>query len=771
MPARLTRRAFLALGAVALGAVGGLAGIASATPSRDRPGDQRVTLAGLTLQITADPWQLSLLSPDGRTLWTEAPDQPLGFKTADGQLRRAQRLASFNIPSSDVVQLVAETDDPAGSSISIEVRALLPSALRITIIPDTAAPIASLQGSFVSSPAEHFVGFGERFDSVDQRGRIVETWADDRRVAGYGPSTYAPIPLLISSRGHAFALERYERSRFDLAASKPDRWSWQQDAPVASILVTYGPTLKDLVQRNAMLTGMPPLPPIWLFGVWKTSVGGQDKVIAEMQRLRDLQVPVSAVFSFDAVDSDANLGWPSVTFAGREAGPYPDPRGYTETLHGLGFKVLNYFTADFHTDRPNFQEPAMHGFLVRQQDGRDYIHPNFQVGWLDYTDPDASVWWRASWQRALNTLGYDGGMLDLGELIPADAAMADGTSGLQTHNRYPLLYAASAWHSANSVRPNGDFAILLRSGALGAQRVQSAQWNGDAVMRWEGPDGLQSMLPAGLSYGLSGFPYWHAEVAGYVQADLSHDQERELWLRWLQLATWTSLLRDHLGDQPRSPIDVWLDEGTLGAFRQAARVHASLVPYLYSLAVEATETGAPLMRHLALEVPDDPRAWDASQDQSYFLGPNFLVAPVVSPGATSRTVYLPQGEWIDYWRGTIYTGGQEVTVPAPLEGSGPPVFARAGAIIPMAPQYDSLVPADPASGVTTWNGDLVVRVMPSGPAGSHESSFTLYDGTLLHWTGSALEVSSNPASRQIELRTPDGRVVVQQVSTPTATIA
>lgn len=770
MSRAMTRRAFLAFGAVAVGAVGGLAAIAGAASSRDRPGDQRIALGGLTLLVSSDPWQLTLLGPDGQTLWQEAPDQTLAYRTVDGQVRRAQRLASYNLVSTDVVQLAAETDDPAGGAISIEVRRLLAGALRITLVPETPAAIAGLQGGFVAAPDEHFVGLGERFNGVDQRGRIADVWAEDRRIAGYGSSTYAPIPLLLSSHGHGFALERYERSTFDLAATRPDRWSWQQDAPTVSMVVTYGPTLKDLVQRNAQLFGLPPLPPMWLFGVWKTSVGGQSVVIAEMQKLRDLHVPVSAVFSYDAVDSDADLGWPSVAFAGREAGPYPDPRGYTDSLHGLGLKVLNYMTADFHTDRANFREPASHGFLVHRQDGRDYIHPDFQVGWLDYTDADATVWWRASWNRALNTLGYDGGMLDLGELIPVDAAMADGTTGLQAHNRYPLLYAASAWQSAASVRPNGDFALLLRSGAAGAQRFQSAQWNGDAVMHWQGPDGLQSMVPAGLSFGLSGFPYWHSEVAGYLQADLTHDQERELWLRWLQLASWTSLLRDHLGEHPRAPIDVWLDDGTLEAFREAAQVHASLVPYLYSLAAEASQTGLPIMRYLPLEVPDDPLAWQ--QEQSYFLGPTFLVAPVVEAGATSRTVYLPPGEWVDYWRGTMYSGGQEVTVPAPLDGNGPPVFARAGALIPLAPAYDSLVPADPASGVTTWNGDLIVRVMPSGPASaSRESTFTLYDGTELHWTGTALQVDANAIPRSIELRTPDGRVVVQQVTGASATIA
>jgi alpha-glucosidase len=487
-----------------------------------------------------------------------------------------------------------------------------------------------------------------------------------------------------------------------------------------------------------------------------------------MRRLRTLKVPVSAVFAFDAVDFDANIGWPYVTFAGRQAGPYPDPAGFTDTLHRLGLKALNYFTADFHVDRPNYQEPAGHGFLVQHPDGRVYVHPDFQVAWLDLADPDAVAWWTASWHRALADLGYDGGMLDLGELIPADAVLGDGSTGLQSHNRYPLLYARAAWQSASSVRPDGDFVLLLRSGAIGAQRYQSGQWNGDAVMHWQGPDGLQSMVPAGVSFGLSGFPYWHAEVAGYVQADLSHDQERELWLRWLQLAAWTSLLRDHLGDHQRAPIDVWLDEGTVEAFSFAARVHASLLPYLYSLAVEASQTGMPLLRHMALEAPDDPRAW--SEDQSFFLGPTFLVAPVVEAGASQRTLYLPPGEWVDYWRGTVYEGGREVTVPAPLDSrSGPPVFARAGAIVPLAPEYDTLVPAA-APDVRVYTGDLVVRVMPNGRSGPREASFTLYDGTQLHWNGQRLDISDNPRPRGVELRTPDGTHVQQQVDGPTATL-
>lgn len=747
----LSRRAFIG---VLGGVLAGAATTSGAVFSRP-PEDQRINLGELTLLVASDPWRLSLLGPTGDLVWSEAPDEPLGVRLRSGQVLRARRLLSFSRAGDGAAQLVAETDDPR-YPLAVEARGLGPRRFRLVVTPDAPAEgIEAVVGAVLAADDEHFVGFGERFTGVDQRGQTIDTWAEDRRLAGYGSSTYAPLPYLLSSRGHAFLLERFERSVFDLTATRADRWAWEQQAPAASIIVSYGPSLRDLIAQNPA----PPLPPVWAFGVTKTAVGGQADVLAEAQRLRELDIPVTSIFSFDAVDSDANLGWPTVTYSGRHAGPYPDAAEFTADLHRLGFKALNYLTADFHVDRSNYAEPASHGFLVKQADGRPYVHPDFQESWLDFSDPDAVAWWRIGWQRALVDLGWDGGMLDLGELIPPDAVLADGSSGAAAHNRYPLLYARAAWESASSIRPDGDFALLVRSGALGAQQYQSLQWPGDAVMRWEGPDGLQSIIPAALSFGLSGFPYFHAEVAGYVQAGLGPERERELWLRWLQLATWTCALRDHYGDHFSQPIDAWLDAQTLAAWRDAARVHNALVPYLYSVAAEAPRTGLPVMRFRALETPDDPHAW--SDDQSYFLGPLILVAPVVEPGATAQSVYLPAGEWADYWTDTVYSGGQAHSVDAPLSGGRAPAFVRAGAILPLAPAsgFDTLAPSA-SPGVRTYSGDLVVRVMPGQTSGS---GFSLYDGTRLDWDGGSLSVTANARPRTIELRLPGGASVSQRV--------
>jgi alpha-D-xyloside xylohydrolase len=640
------------------------------------PAPQRLPLGDLSLEVKADPWQMRLLAPTGATLWEEAPGAGAGYQASSGEWHHARVLRSVRPLAEGGFRITAGSDDPGGRSIVIEARALTPRSARFTVIPGPGSEVRAVREEFITPADERFVGFGERFTGINQRGKLVDVWAEDRVLAGHGESTYAAIPLLLSSYGHSVLLERSEWAQFDLAASQPDRWAWTQRAEQASVVVSYGPGLKDLVQRHAEITGLPPLPPIWAFGVIKTVTGGQEKVLAEVRRLRELEIPVSAVYAYDTVDHEANIGWPYVNYAGRSAGRYPDPAKFTAELHRQGIKALTYFKADFHLDRHGWETPMERGFLVKGSNGGPLVHDRFPVTWLDFTNTGAVTWWKNLWQRALVDLGFDGGMLDVGEMLPASAILADGSSGLQTHNRYPLLYAQHAWEHASSLRPDGDFLLFARSGFAGAQKYQSLQWPGDPTMQWEAPAGLRSLVPAALSFGLSGFPYWHPEVGGYIQQNLPREEERELWLRWLQLATWTSTLRDQYGDYPTAPMDMWLDERNTKAFREAAEIHSALAPYLYSLAIEASTTGVPLMRFMPLEAEDDPRAW--VEEHSYFLGHDLLVAPVVEPGATTRTVYLPKGSWVDFWTDELFEGGRDVTVPAPLNGGRAPVFIRAG---------------------------------------------------------------------------------------------
>jgi hypothetical protein len=248
-------------------------------------------LGELTVRVGRSSWRLAVLDPRGRLLWEESALElggrhgPLGFKLHDGSWRHLSRLVDAGFDP-DGIDLTAATDDPGGRLATVRLTSLGPRSFRLHLALTDPDEIVAL-GQAVPSPAdERLLGFGERFTAVDQRGQVVTTWADDRRMAGYGNTTYAPLPFFISSRGYSLALETDVRSSFDLAVERPDRYAWEAETNELSLVFSYGPSPRDLVQQHVARTGLPPLPPIWAFGVWKTAIGGQQQVLRDAARLR-----------------------------------------------------------------------------------------------------------------------------------------------------------------------------------------------------------------------------------------------------------------------------------------------------------------------------------------------------------------------------------------------------------------------------------------------------------------------------------------------------
>jgi len=723
-----------------------------------------VTLGELTVRVEREPLRVTVLDARERVIWQAAGSDdgavgPFELTDRSGTRSSLTRVREFT-RLDDGVRLVVETDAPDGRTATLELRGVGGRAVRIGIAPSDADAVTRVGGAVVAEPDERFLGFGERFDGVDQRGRVVRTWAEDRRDVRFGAATYAPIPWFISSRGYGMLVESDARSTFDVASAQADRLLWQIERPSVSLLVAAGAGPREILQDLVRLDGVgrPPLPPIWAFGVWKTAVGGSAQVLRDAARIRSERLPVSGLLVYDVTDDRSLLGWGAVEYGGRSTGPYANPRDLTDRLHALGFKVLGYKNPDV----PHGSDvPAE--LLVRDRAGNSYLHPHHRVGWVDFTNQAAVEWWGGLWRRILGQsggeLGFDGAMLDLGELVPVDARYADGTDGIETHNRYLGLYARASFEAARAVR--GDDAVLFaRSASLGARPFQSLQWPGDQTISWD-QEGIRGVLPAALSLGLSGFPYWHPEVGGYAGVGLPRRSERELWLRWLQLGALSPLLRDNYGDHQGEPVEVWSDKETIEAFRRYAGLHTSLVPYLYTQARIASETGLPIVRHLAFAAPDDPRAWGV--EDTYTLGDDLLVAPVLEEGARLRTVFLPAGAWVDWWTGRAWEGGQIVTVEAPLDRI--PLFVRSGTILPLAREDASLVhsearDAQPVAGdARAWTGDLIVQVVaPSGAAPPPEARQQLYDGTAFSTRIDAgrlaLTVEGAPVERTYQVRLP-----------------
>ena len=493
----------------------------------------------------------------------------------------------------------------------------------------------------------------------------------------------------------------------------------------------------DVLARYADLTGHPPMPPPWTLGVWKTAIGGQARVLAEAQRLRRMHIPVSVIWTYDAVDEAVKLGWPYPNFARIPPGTYPDLPGFTSALHEEGFKVLGYLAPEFTRSRPGFAFPATHGYFVHGSGGH--------ISLLDLTDPAARAWWEGNERQILSTLGFDGWLLDLGDRLPPDARFFNGRDAADMANRYPLLLAQAAKDVVRTVKPDGLF--VMRSGFAGVQSLQPAVWAGDQRANWSASQGLPAAISAGLSWGIAGAPFWGSDIGGYLDGGLPQSQQEELWMRWLEFGAFSPIMRDQLGNMGYGAIYLWSNASTEAAFKFYAQLHQALFPYLYSAARTAHLTGLPIMRHLFLAYPHDPRVYGLNDE--YLLGPDLLVAPIITPASSSRRVFLPAGTWVDYWTGALAAGNRTVSVAAPLDRI--PLFVRGGALLPtLADPGDTLAPAGDAT-VHEAGAGLRVHLYPGGSG----EVVILADGTRLSGTrttrGYMLRITGPTRSYIVEL--------------------
>lgn len=529
-------------------------------------------------------------------------------------------------------------------------------------------------------PDERLVGLGEQFGALDQRGRrwrgrIRDILAADPR------DTYFAFPFVLSSTGYGLLLDTQAAPVWDLLGDPSGEGHWRVEVTAASLEVrVYRGTPKAILSAMTAFTGRAPVPEPWMLGVWKTLVSGEEAALRQAERLVREDIPVSACWVYDHYDEATNSG---CGLAGTyPQGRYPDPRRLTGGLHDLGFAALGYVQPCLYAGSAPFAEAAARGHLVRGDDGRPAVIPYFNPklhpdemalfddggAYVDLTIPEARAWYQGLLAEVLDQ-GFDGWMQDMGEHVPDEVTLADGTPGLS--NRYPLLYH-EAGHEVWSARPGTG--VFARSGTLGTVRYLPAMWPGDQHCDWSADRGLPSVVPAGLSIGLTGVGAWGPDIAGIVDGEPGGGLDEELWLRWCQYGALTPIMRDHLGFKPIAgqPVDLWSTPRTVATFREYAKLHQRLEPYLQACAEETAATGWPILRALLVDYPEHPEAWSI-QDQ-YLLGDQLLVAPVLQRGARARRVWFPPGEWIGWWDGDRREGPAWADVPAPLDRI--PVYHR-----------------------------------------------------------------------------------------------
>jgi sulfoquinovosidase len=716
----------------------------------------------VSVDISGNPFKLVVRGKDGRTL-LESADLPepkdeadplrsyapfamthntdesvraIGFgwsyyRGTDDPWKRGTRAVSVQ-STSDALNVVLETNDAVHSRATLTVTTQgIGAHLVLTPDPGPAgdvAPVNRVSLAFKMHDDDHFFGFGERFVRMDHRGQLLYNWVEDGGL-GQGadappgdanpfPSgegeTNIPIPWFLSPKGFGMLVNTTFRSVHHLGDQTPDAFRVEAWTGKLDLTVFADPDPMRLVEALTEVTGRPPEVADWAFAPRRRANIGTD----EMDKLRKAHVPTSvidtAMHYFPNGVGDA-LGKPGAM------------KAVTDDIHRRGFKAIAYFCpfiADsFH---PVFDEAASKGYLVKQQDGTPYVvlDPPYNAAMVDFTNPDAVTWYQGHLQQALDD-GWDGWMYDFAEYVPQDAVMWNGMSGMEAHNLYPVLYQRAATELLEKKKPK-DYLIFVRSGFMGTGGLVPMVWAGDQSTDFDLADGLPAALVGALNAGMSGIPLWGSDISGY-HFIYNPPPDKELYLRWTELGAFSADMHDeNEGTGHGTTADrwqIWKDDETLAAYKLYASYKTRMLPYVKIALRQARARGTPIMRHLYLSYPQDPRV--ATLTDEYMYGDGLLVAPVVTKGAISRKVYLPEPTYFDFFTHARVAGGGDVERPAPI--GIVPVLARMGTIVPMlAADVETLIPAADGSAVSAADraGIYEVAVFPGG-----DSSVTLDDGT------------------------------------------
>lgn len=579
----------------------------------------------------------------------------------------------------DTVRLRFEGDDGMTAALSVAVATPTVSTRLTWAIEGLEADSIALP--FACDAAASFVGFGEQYNTTDQRGEAFPLWTQEQGIgrtgvgviAGDEHTTYFPMPWWIDWRGFGVMVDTSARTLVDLCARDEDvAWIEVEDGAPLEALVFHGPAPADLVEQLGDVVGRPTLPPDWAFSPWIGMQGGRDAVMNEVLALEAADVPFSAIWVQDWIGGrqltptiyDLTYRWvPDETL-------YPDLTGMITDLHDThGVRFLAYANTFVIEDLDHYAEMEAMGLLPTRADGGTYTFTAALSGpgtLADLTNPATRTYIQGFLRTMVRDYGIDGWMADFGEWLPTDAVLHEGDARL-VHNLYPAMWHETSRAVFDELRPDGDWVVFSRSGWLRDHAVAQVVWLGDQEANFEPTDGLPTIVPAMLNLGLSGIPFVTHDIAGYSGGP----SDAELYARWTELGAFTPIFRTHEGLMASVNWSWDHDAETTAHFRRFARVHEALAPRIRELAAEAATTSVPIVRHLAFVFPDDVGSRAISDE--YLLGDDLLVAPVVTAGATSRSVYFPPGAWFDVWTGTRVDGPTTMTIDAPI--GSPPVFA------------------------------------------------------------------------------------------------
>ena len=519
---------------------------------------------------------------------------------------------------------------------------------------------------FTLTADEMIFGCGESATGLNKAGQKVNLFVTDPQ----GPETdqmYKPIPFFMSNRGYGMFMHTSAPVTCDFGATYIGLNKMFMGDENLDLFVFFGEP-KDILDEYTDLVGKPGMPPLWSFGTWMSRITyfSEKEGYDVAANIRKNKYPCD-VIHFDT-------GWFDVDWQCDykfSENRFQNPQQMLKDLRSQGFHVCLWQLPYFTPKNRYFSELIEKDMYVKNGNGE----LPYEDVVLDFSNPETVKWYQDKLAGLLN-IGVSAIKVDFGEAAPLNGIYASGKSGWYEHNLYPVRYDMAV--SEITKKLHNENIMWARAAWAGSQRYP-LHWGGDAATT---NTGLLGTLRAGLSFGLSGFSFWSHDMGGFVKST-----PEDLYCRWIPFGFLTSHTRAH-GAPPTEP---WLYDSkrVQDVFRKSAEMKYRLMPYVYAQAKECTEKGLPMLRALFVEFPDDPGAWKV--DDEYLFGSQILVAPLLESGMTGRTVYLPEGKWIDYQTEKVYEGGWHR-----IEAGSLPIImlVRDGSVLPHLKLAQSTVEMD-----------------------------------------------------------------------------
>ena len=556
------------------------------------------------------------------------------------------------------------------------------------------APFYQVGATFTSPDDEHYYGLGQNQEGfLDHRGHTVKCWHDYNAAGGASIG----VPFVVTNRGYGMIWDNPSKTTIEPGFNEQTRWTSEVGDRVSFFVIAGGGT-DEIYSGYRQLTGATPMLPKAAYGYiqCKQRYASQEELLGVAKGYRERHLPADVLV----------VDWFYYTKMGQmdfDPGKWPDPIAINRQLHDLGFETMISVWPRFTPGSRYYDFLVQKGWFEQLADGTPTNGlPYDRAGSdIDTTNPEAARWFWDVIRDNIISKGFDALWADETEPdLPPNGSFFHIGPGTRYFNVYPLLHTAALYDGFRR-DTNHRALILSRDAYLGAQRNGTIFWSSDIYPTW---DTLKRQIPTGLNFAASGLAYWSNDTGGWQYLPAEHhpahpplldpsdardnvggyDDYPELYTRWFEYATFLPIFRTH---GSRLYNEVWsYGKQAEPILIKYLKLRYQLMPYIYSLGYSTYRNGAPFMRALFMDFPDDPKVADLGDE--YMFGPAFLVAPVTEQGATSRMVYLPAGvDWYNYWTNERLQGGQTIKVDAPIETM--PLFVRAGSILPLGEPIES----------------------------------------------------------------------------------